>query len=84
MTFDTSLGPLITVIRSAVTRGVTQVVANQSPPLSGFGAHAGLFIGEVKGFITMPKIPLTTYSVNRVHGQGVTWSITSSHYFTTV
>jgi hypothetical protein len=54
MTFHTSLGPLIMVIRSAVTRGVTQVVANQSPPLPGFGAHADLFIGEVKGFITMP------------------------------
>jgi hypothetical protein len=45
MTFDASLGPLITVIRSAVTRGVTQVVANQSPPPRFWGPCGSIYRG---------------------------------------
>jgi hypothetical protein len=45
-----------------------QIVTVTSRPLG--GAHAGLFIGDVKGLFTMPSLPSTTYPANRVHGQG--------------
>jgi hypothetical protein len=34
------------------------------------GAHGGLFIGEIKGLITMSLMPLNTYPNGRVHNQG--------------
>jgi hypothetical protein len=44
-----------------------QTVANQSLPSR--CARVGLFIGEVKGLITMLLMPLTTYHANRVSSQ---------------
>jgi hypothetical protein len=51
-------------------RRMIQIVVDQISPPPSRGARVDLFIGEVKGLITMPSMPLTTYPANRVHGQG--------------